>query len=227
MNTVTGSLFYRERIALPPDAEITVLLATRPAGTDKPLLLGRDSYVAGGKQAPFAFSVPYDASAIDGRRNYFIHAQIRHSAGKFCFSSVEPVYVITHGRPSNDIDIMLRQAPVETRTAAVTGTVSYRERIMLPPNSVLTVRLQDVSRADAPAILLGEQISTTEGQQVPLPFSIAYNPHSIDPRFTYSISARIEDGNGILRFISDTSNPVITRDNPSDNIEVWVRALNR
>lgn len=227
MKTVSGSLFYRERIALPPDAEITVLLAFRPAGTDKREPIGLDSFTAGGKQAPFSFAVPYDASAIDGRRNYFIHAEIKHSAGKYCFSSVEPVYVITHDRPTSDVDVMLRQVPVETRTAVVTGTVSYRERVMLPPDSVLTVRLQDVSRADAPAVILGEQIGTTGGKQVPLPFSISYNPTSIDPRFSYSISARIEDGNGILRFISDTNNPVITRENPSDNIEVWVRALNR
>ena len=115
---------------------------------------------------------------------------------------------------------MLRQAPVNSQTAAIIGSVTCRERTALPPDSVLTVRLQDVSRQDVPALMLGEQIYTTRGKQVPLPFSIPYDPSEIDPRFTYSISARIEDGDGILRFISDTTKPVITRDNPTENVEV-------
>ena len=120
---------------------------------------------------------------------------------------------------------MLRQAPVNSQTAVVTGQVMYRERIMLPPDSVLTVRLQDISRQDVPALVLGEQIYTTHGKQVPLLFNIPYDPSEINRRFTYSISARIEDGDGILRFISDTTNPVITRDSPTENVEVWVRSL--
>src|SRR5262249_16943328 len=36
-------------------------------------------------------------------------------------------------------------------TAMVTGTVSYRQRIALTPEAVITVTLVDQSRADAPA----------------------------------------------------------------------------
>lgn len=225
MNFVTGSLFYRERMALPPEAEVTVELVYSPGENKALVMIGLDSFTTGGKQVPLDFSVPYDESEIDGRRNYFIRAQITHDSAKYRFVSGEPVKVITHDNPTSDVMVMLHQAPVKTRTGTVTGTVSYRERIMLPPNSVLTVRLQDVSRQDVPARLLGEQIYTTEGKQVPLPFEVPYNPDNIDERFSYNISARIEDGDGILRFISDTNNPVITRDNPTENVEVWVRSL--
>lgn len=225
MNFVSGSVFYRERIALPPDAEVTVELVYRPAGSDTPVVIGLDSFTSSGRQVPLDFSVPYDEVEIDGRRNYFVQARIDHSSGKFRFISGEPVYVITRDHPSSEINIMLHQQPVETRSASVTGTVIYRERIMLAPDSVLTVRLQDVSRQDVPAVVIGEQIYATEGKQVPLPFEVLYNPANIDERFTYSISARIEDGDGILRFISDTSNPVITRDSPTEDVEVWVRSL--
>ena len=37
------------------------------------------------------------------------------------------------------------------------GEVMYRERIALPPNAVLSVQLADVSLADAPATMIGEQ----------------------------------------------------------------------
>jgi putative lipoprotein len=225
MHFVTGSLFYRERLALPDDAQIVVELAYFPGEGDEPVVIGLDRFTSDGRQVPLDFSVPYDESEIDGRRNYYLQARIDHDSGKFRFVSGDPVKVITHGSPIEDVTIMMHQKPVETRSASITGTVMYRERVMLPPDSVLTVRLQDVSRQDVPAHMLGEQIYTTEGRQVPLPFEVSYNPDNIDERFIYSISARIEDGGGILRFISDTTNPVITRGSPTEDVEVWVRRL--
>lgn len=37
----------------------------------------------------------------------------------------------------------------------VTGTATYRERIALPSDAIFEATLQDVSRADAPAQMLG------------------------------------------------------------------------
>ena len=48
----------------------------------------------------------------------------------------------------------------------------YRERIALPPNAVLSVQLADVSLADAPAAILGEQKIDPAGQ-VPIKFEIS------------------------------------------------------
>jgi uncharacterized lipoprotein YbaY len=110
-------------------------------------------------------------------------------------------------------------------SAAVTGTVTYLERIALAPGSVVTVSLDDVSRADAPAINLGRQVITTTGQQVPIPFSIPYNPATIDPRFTYAVSARIDAPNGALLFITDMRYPVITNGAPTSNIELVLRRV--
>jgi len=93
----------------------------------------------------------------------------------------------------------------------VTGSVTYRERIALPPSAVVKVRLVDVSRADAPAIMLGEQVIKAAGRQVPFAFDIAYDPRRIDERFSYAVQARIEDEDGRLRFISDRRYPVLTR----------------
>lgn len=88
------------------------------------------------------------------------------------------------------------QAP----TASVTGEVFYLQRMALPPQAVLSVTLQDVSLADAPAIELARQHSPVSGQ-VPLPFRLDYNPQQVDPRHRYSVSARIEQ-EGRLLFIS-------------------------
>lgn len=100
-------------------------------------------------------------------------------------------------------------------SARVTGTVTYRERIALPPNAVVQVTLQDISRADASAVVLGEQTITTMGRQVPIPFEIAYDPSAIDERLTYSVRARITV-DGQLLFTSTTATLVITRGRPTD-----------
>ena len=97
--------------------------------------------------------------------------------------------------------------------ARVTGTVTYRERIALPPDAIVKVQLVDVSRADAPAVVLGEQLTETAGKQVPFSFVIAYDPAGIDERMSYAVQARIEAG-GRLLFISDQRHAVITRGAP-------------
>jgi putative lipoprotein len=110
-------------------------------------------------------------------------------------------------------------------TARVTGTISYRERIALPPDAVITVRLVDVSRADAPASLLGEQVIEAGGRQVPFRFEIPYDPASIDERMSYAVQARIEAG-GRLIFISDQHHPVITRGAPT-TVDLLLRPVAR
>lgn len=102
----------------------------------------------------------------------------------------------------------------------VTGSVLYRERIALPPDATLQVQLVDVSRMDVPAVVLGEQVISPTGQ-VPIPFEIAYDPAQIDDRMSYAIQARIEV-DGELMFISTRAYPVITRDNPTKDLEILV-----
>jgi uncharacterized lipoprotein YbaY/membrane-bound inhibitor of C-type lysozyme len=96
----------------------------------------------------------------------------------------------------------------------VSGTVSYMQRVALPPNAVIQVQLLDVSLADAPSKVIGEQWITLGQRQVPVPFTINYDPAKIDERHSYSLSAKITV-DGTLRFISDQSYPVITRGNPA------------
>lgn len=104
----------------------------------------------------------------------------------------------------------------------MTGTVTYRERIALPDDAVVSVRIQDVSRMGAAAQVMGEQVLHPSGSQVPIAYAVPYDPEAIDERFSYSMSARIEDGAGNLLFISDTAVPVITRDNPTKDVEIVV-----
>ena len=109
--------------------------------------------------------------------------------------------------------------------SAVTGMATYRERIALPDDAMLRVQLQDTSRAGAPATVIGEYKLTTGGKQVPIPFEVEFDPTAIQDNHTYSLSVRIEDGNGNLLFTNTQSYPVITRDNPIFDVEVTLEKV--
>ena len=111
------------------------------------------------------------------------------------------------GTPSKDSDNELM----------VTGTVTYRERIALPPDAVVLVQLRDVSLMDVAAKLVSEQIIKPE-HSVPIPFSLPYAAEDIDERMTYSVFASIRSG-GRLLFITDRSYQVLTR-GKSDHVEL-------
>lgn len=102
----------------------------------------------------------------------------------------------------------------------LSGTINYRERIALPAGAVIDVKLQDVSRADAPATVLAEQQIVTRSEQVPIPFKLEYNPADIQPGHRYTVGVRIEI-DGKLRWITQTMHPVI-HNGPTEGVEVWV-----
>ncbi len=64
-----------------------------------------------------------------------------------------------HAQPADDFVI-------------VSGSAAYRQRIAMPPDAVLTVRVEDVSRADAPAPVLAETSEPFGARQVPIAFSL-------------------------------------------------------
>jgi len=91
----------------------------------------------------------------------------------------------------------------------VTGTVSYRERIALPENALVTVTLEDISLADAPSKVLATQEFTTDGKQVPFAFELKYDASQIKANHRYNVRASIHVDSK-LRFTTDTIAPVIT-----------------
>lgn len=87
-------------------------------------------------------------------------------------------------------------APGEPATAAtaapdsVTGTVTYRNRMALPPTAVVRVVLQDVSLQDVAATVLDSVTIRPNRRQVPFAFALRYDPARIEPGNTYTVQAR-------------------------------------
>jgi putative lipoprotein len=96
-----------------------------------------------------------------------------------------------------------------TLAASVTGSAAYRERMALPPKATIEALIEDVSRADASAEVLGRVTSMPAGQ-VPIHFVIPYDPAQVDPTHRYSVRVRILDGD-ILLYTSTEARPVLTQ----------------
>jgi uncharacterized lipoprotein YbaY len=107
-------------------------------------------------------------------------------------------------------------------SGVLTGTVTYRQRMALPPGSVVEVQLQDVSKADAVAEVIASQTITTTGENVPIPFTLTYDPAQIDPRYTYALSVHVTV-DGQLRWRNAERYVVLTRGAPMTGAEVVVQ----
>ncbi|RZT95037.1 YbaY family lipoprotein [Rivibacter subsaxonicus] len=111
-------------------------------------------------------------------------------------------------------------------TIGVDGQVVQRSRNALPPGTVVSVRLLDVSRADAPSVTLDEQQIRLEGAQLPKPFALKVAAERVDPRMSYAVAAdaRLD---GKLLMISTTRHSVLTRGAPSSGVEVVLEPVAR
>lgn len=114
-------------------------------------------------------------------------------------------------------------APVASAdSASLTGTVTYRERIAPSPDVELHVRLTASSSGASP---LAQQTTRPDGQQVPLPFTLAYDAAAIDTATRYVVHATLSDRGDSLRWTTVTGVPVLTQGAARDSISVPVRRI--
>ena len=117
-----------------------------------------------------------------------------------------------------------KPAGLDVSIPAVTGTVTYLQRSALPPNAVIEVQLQDVSKMDVPAVVIATQTIEANGKQVPFPYLLKYDPAQIDPAHSYTVRATIKDGDQLL-FTSTQAYPVITSSAPTRGVEIVVEPV--
>ncbi|PQZ82768.1 MULTISPECIES: YbaY family lipoprotein [unclassified Brevundimonas] len=113
----------------------------------------------------------------------------------------------------------------ESASTQVEVIAAYRERIMLPPGHVLTVKVEDVSLMDAPARVLAQTTQPLDGRGPPYAVTLSVPNSQIDARHTYAVRAEIRDPAGALRFTTDTRHSVLTNGAPNkaDIMMVGVR----
>lgn len=99
------------------------------------------------------------------------------------------------------------------KSGVLTGTVAYRERIALPADAVIYVKLSDVTRPDSLGPTIAESKFSAEGRQPPIPFELRYDTREVLDTHIYVVRASIRHG-GRMLFATDTAYPVITQGKP-------------
>ena len=91
---ITGTVTYRERIALPSTAVVMVRLVDASRQDVAAVLIGEQLIPTQGRQVPFRFAIPYDPDAIDARGRYIVQARIE-DRGRLRFVTDRAYPVIT------------------------------------------------------------------------------------------------------------------------------------
>lgn len=104
---VSGTVAYRERIALDPSAEIVVQLLDVSRTDVASVTLAEQRFKANGKQPPFVYELRVDAARIDPRMRYAVSARILRGEQLLFINSVQ-YPVLTQGQGTT-ADLMLVQ----------------------------------------------------------------------------------------------------------------------
>lgn len=80
----------------------------------------------------------------------------------------------------------------------ITGQVTYRERIALPPNGTLNIGLVDLAAPGQPRVSAKGAIATPG--QVPLTFTLNFEDSVVLPGHQYALTASISAGDGTVWF---------------------------
>lgn len=81
-------------------------------------------------------------------------------------------------------------------------TVTYLERIAVPPNSTVRAAIYDESHDLKPAIS-SNAVTTREGRGVPVELVISYPVDQIDDSHEYVVRGEITDPGGVLLFTTE------------------------
>ena len=97
----------------------------------------------------------------------------------------------------------------DNETGKITGTVSYLQRIALPPDAKLSIKLEDVLPPLLATKPIAEKIQPINGAQVPLAYELSYSTANITPSHRYQVRAAILAKDGSVLFTTTQMHPVV------------------
>lgn len=243
-NALRGEVYFLERIALPPNARLHLSLVGRAQDAN---YLPISSVVIPARNGitPFRLALPPSnlRPAPPYRLQAWIVAQNRvfmigHQPTTTISDLKKPVRMrlkIASSRPSGDgMNENASQPDISGTTSGgeggtiglpafypLNGTVTKLDRRALTNDARVVVTLSDVSRADAPSVILGRRTIELKGQQLPVKWEFGVSLNKIRPNGRYALRAQVYEG-GKLTYTTDTSIGV-TPENAGEAREILVR----
>lgn len=107
----------------------------------------------------------------------------------------------------------------------ILGTVTYHERIALPPDGFIYIKLEDMTSQNPADAVVAEVILRSD-RQVPVPFTLQYNPECINSRHHYEMRAEIRDADNRLLWTNHQHYGVLTHGHhPNSGVEIMVQPV--
>lgn len=107
--SVTGTVSYLQRVALPTNAVIEVQLSDVSLADAPAKVIAEQTINLGQRQVPVPFALTFDPTKIDSKHTYSMSAKITVD-GKLSFITDKSYPVLTNGNPSR-VDLILKQVP--------------------------------------------------------------------------------------------------------------------
>ncbi|AKQ41960.1 hypothetical protein CP97_07855 [Aurantiacibacter atlanticus] len=102
-------------------------------------------------------------------------------------------------------------ASAHAESAQISGGLTYRERIALPPGATAQVQLLEVSRADAPSTVIDQANYDLRGRSVSFGFELYLPAEALQHHAQFAVRGQIRRPDGNLLFTTDTVNRVEAR----------------
>ncbi len=130
VETISGTLSYRERIALPPQAKTEIVISDITLGNDQEMVLSREMRMIDQPSPPFPFSIDVSKLNLTDGPLYGLRAYIREPDGTVMFRSSEPFLLNLRNEEVNVGDIMLfMTSPDDGGAQDIPGVQSGKWRI--------------------------------------------------------------------------------------------------
>ncbi len=126
---ITGSVAYRERIAMSSAAFAVVRLLD--AAPKSPVVLSQTVTPFLGKQVPVAFSLKYETVSLSARPNgrFVLDARII-AGGTAQFRTPQPVPTLTAGAPSKKVLLLVTPTNEVSRTALASEAITNTDKVL-------------------------------------------------------------------------------------------------
>lgn len=133
---VSGSIYIRQKIALPPDAALTVTLSDASVADAPSKIVAQRVVRTDGKQAPFQFVLPFNPADIQPNARILLSAAITIN-GKMAFITEEVKPVINQGGTKAELTLVpVPHMAMPTQAGAAT-TVPTTSPTQVTPSSSL------------------------------------------------------------------------------------------
>ena len=179
---------------------ITLLDASSPDG--EPVPLGEFVLEAADRLEAHNFAIESDLNQIDEDGTYLVDMRLEESSGRQIISAAEEqVPVITHGHPTDNVEVRLVVLDREGPTGLVTGVIMADADLADPDAQArLVISMVEEDGGDPEMAPLGEWVADDITRlRPPRSFALGYDTEIFEESSMYLLQARLEDAEtGVL-----------------------------